>query len=97
MANWQEVKSEALYLDKNDGMAETVGWSPDGQILSVSTSNGFVVNYLARMPTIHDSCGSRVGYVSSLREISVPTSPSVCVCGCRYILAHVLAPTCPTL
>ena len=46
-------------------------WTEDGQILTLSTSSGVVRNYLAQMPTVHDAWGSRLAYLSSLREISV--------------------------
>tara|TARA_B110000090_G_C13386566_1_gene447925 strand:- start:1807 stop:3105 length:1299 start_codon:yes stop_codon:yes gene_type:complete len=50
---------------------EMLEWTEDGQILTLSTSSGVVRNYLAQMPTVHDAWGSRLAYLSSLREISV--------------------------
>ena len=53
------------------GTVSNVAWTDDGQILTVATTSGAVVSYLARMPTIVDACGLRVCYMSSLRELSV--------------------------
>ena len=68
---WKEIKADGITLDRERGCIEMLEWTEDGQILTLSTSSGVVRNYLAQMPTVHDAWGSRLAYLSSLREISV--------------------------
>ncbi|RLN52430.1 hypothetical protein BBJ29_007206 [Phytophthora kernoviae] len=56
-------------IDENE--AHLMSFTSDGQILTVATQGGVVLNYLARMPRIHDHYGHYVAYLSSLRELSV--------------------------
>lgn len=46
-------------------------WSPDGQILSISTAAGNVYNFLAKMSALHAQHKSTIAYLSSLREVQV--------------------------
>lgn len=71
MSEWKEIKSDAAVVERRHGPIEKLGWTSDGQILTATTRSGTVYNFLARMPTIHDSNEARVAYLSSLREISV--------------------------
>jgi WD repeat-containing protein 19 len=48
-----------------------LAWSPDGQILTVSTSAGNIYNFLAKMSVLFTSYKSTIAYLSSLREISI--------------------------
>lgn len=70
MSTCQEVHEESVLVSTVEGICG-LAWCPDGQILSVATATGDVFNFLTRMPTVHASCGSRVAYLSSLREVSV--------------------------
>jgi WD repeat-containing protein 19 len=68
MASWQELPDDSFDLrDEVTSMAFTA----DGQILTIATATGKVHSFLACMPNIHDQHGSRIAYLSSLREISV--------------------------
>ena len=68
MGSWQELPDDSFDLrDEVTSMAFTA----DGQILTIATATGKVHSFLACMPNIHDQHGSRIAYLSSLREISV--------------------------
>ena len=71
MTDWKEVKEDATSVDAAQGPITKLAWTNDGQILTASTESGVLYNFLARMPTIHDSHNTRVAYLSSLREISI--------------------------
>jgi len=74
MANgaFRELTAEAIAMDtSDDGRPHLLQWSPDGQILTVSTRSGYVYNFLAKMPMIHSHYGTTVAYLSSLREIAI--------------------------
>lgn len=70
MRTYKEICEEKIPLAKEEGICG-LAWCPDGQILTVATAAGDVFNFLARMPTVHASCGPCVAYLSSLREVSV--------------------------
>lgn len=70
MRTYEEIGSEDIPMAKDESICG-LAWCPDGQILTVSTGGGDVFNFLARMPTVHASCGPRLAYLSSLREVSV--------------------------
>ena len=44
-------------LKVEHGEIDLLHWSGDGQILSLSTTNGSILNYLAKMPLVHSSHG----------------------------------------
>jgi len=46
-------------------------WTQDGQVLSCSSMNGEVHNFLASLPIINDSFETRLVYLTSLLELSV--------------------------
>jgi WD repeat-containing protein 19 len=66
---FDDIKPEDLSLSGE--RCSSVGWSPDGQILTVATTSGSVLAFLARMDQVHASYKSQVAYLSSLREVSV--------------------------
>jgi WD repeat-containing protein 19 len=57
--------------DLENGRVISVNWTPDGQILTVGTSNGNVYNFLAKMAVLYAHYRTSVAYLSSLREIAV--------------------------
>ncbi|KAF1775491.1 WD40-repeat-containing domain [Phytophthora cactorum] len=61
--------SNMVFITGNE--AHLMNFTSDGQILTVATQGGTVLNFLARMPRIHDHYGHYVAYLSSLRELSV--------------------------
>ena len=68
---WKEIEDETTVIDPAFGKISGVAWTDDGQILTVATRNGTIFNFLTRMPTVFDCHGSRVAYMSSLREMTV--------------------------
>ena len=68
------VESKKEYIpteELEDGKVTSLNWSPDGQILTIATASGNVYNFLAKMSIINSSYKSTIGYLSSLRELSV--------------------------
>ncbi|MEW5304579.1 MAG: hypothetical protein WDW36_007181 [Sanguina aurantia] len=68
--DYTEVKSNAIDLDPHQ-LVEKVGWTKDGQVLTVGCQNGYLYSYLAALPTVYDFCGSKVIYMTSLLEMSL--------------------------
>lgn len=48
-----------------------LGWTPDGSMLTVSTTSGALVTYLTSLPVLGEANGSRMVVLSSLNELSV--------------------------
>eukprot|EP00981_Chlorochromonas_danica_P005015 scaffold1001_cov188-Ochromonas_danica.AAC.4 len=70
--DFSEIKSDFISNeDLENGHVTTLAWSPDGQILTVGTSAGNVYSFLAKMSILFAINKSSVGYLSSLREVSV--------------------------
>ncbi|GAX77949.1 hypothetical protein CEUSTIGMA_g5391.t1 [Chlamydomonas eustigma] len=68
--DYHEVKADAIDLDPSLQVTK-VGWTRDGQILTVGTSNGQLRSYLAALPVISDFYGTQVLYLTSLLEMSI--------------------------
>ncbi|CAM9486784.1 unnamed protein product, partial [Phaeothamnion confervicola] len=71
MNAYVELKDEGIALGADNAAICGVAWSPDGQILTIAARSGVVYNFLARMPAVHAGRGSRVAFMSSLREMTV--------------------------
>ena len=54
-----------------DHTLDTCDWTEDGQILTVTTKHGKLYCFLTKVPTMNDSFGLHLAYLSSLREITV--------------------------
>lgn len=54
-----------------NGYITDLQWSPDGQILTIATAAGNMYNFLVKMASLSAVSGTIVGYLSSLREMSV--------------------------
>ena len=70
-STWKQVKEDATVLDASQGDIVSLSWTSDGQILTVATSGGYVLTYLARLPDVSDSHENRVAFMSSLKEVRV--------------------------
>ncbi|GLC35581.1 hypothetical protein PLESTB_000191100 [Pleodorina starrii] len=68
--DYNEIKSDAVDLDANQSV-EKVGWTRDGQVLTVGTHNGYLHTFLASLPMVYDYHGTRVLYLTSLLEMTV--------------------------
>lgn len=64
------MAEEVLTVD-DETRLESVQWTDDGQILSVSSSRATVYAFLSKLPLIGGSCDKRVAFLSSLTEVSV--------------------------
>ena len=70
--DFKEIKGDFIPReDLEDGRITDLIWSPDGQILTVGTQAGNVYNFLAKMSVLNATYGSTIGYLSSLREVSI--------------------------
>ncbi|KXZ49298.1 hypothetical protein GPECTOR_22g892 [Gonium pectorale] len=68
--DYNEIKSDAVDLDANQSV-EKVGWTRDGQVLTVGTHNGYLHSFLASLPMVYDFHGQRVLYLTSLLEMTI--------------------------
>eukprot|EP01013_Petalomonas_cantuscygni_P015686 TRINITY_DN32571_c0_g1_i1.p1 TRINITY_DN32571_c0_g1~~TRINITY_DN32571_c0_g1_i1.p1 ORF type:complete len:1413 (-),score=393.21 TRINITY_DN32571_c0_g1_i1:294-4532(-) len=66
-----DQRAERFDLDEEDGMLDKLHWTSEGQILTVSSKRGNIYAFLTRIPVLHDTIGTRVLYLTSLRELCV--------------------------
>jgi WD repeat-containing protein 19 len=71
MSDWEELSSERLEISKSAGKITKLAWTPDGQILTVATSNGYFLGFLTIIPSLYSSCEAHAALLSSLSEISI--------------------------
>jgi WD repeat-containing protein 19 len=70
--DFKEVRTDFIpQEDVEDGRVVSLSWSPDGQILTAATAAGNVYNFLAKMTTLFATYKTKIGYLSSLREVTV--------------------------
>lgn len=70
--DFKELKGDFIsHEDIENGRVTYLAWTPDGQILTVATSAGNVYSFLAKMSVLFAVSKATVGYLSSLREISI--------------------------
>jgi WD repeat-containing protein 19 len=70
--DFKEIKTDFISLESvENGKIRQIGWSPDGQILSVATQAGNIYNFLAKISILYASHKSNLCYLSSLREVTV--------------------------
>lgn len=63
-----ELKEESI--NHSSGI-ETMAWTGDGLIIALSSRNGEVGCYLARLPALQSVFGAYATFLSSLREVSI--------------------------
>jgi len=72
LADFKENKEEFTpTVDLESGRVNSLNWSPDGQILTISTVAGNVYNFLAKMSVLNCLHKASIAYSSSLREVSI--------------------------
>eukprot|EP01012_Entosiphon_sulcatum_P034005 TRINITY_DN4306_c0_g1_i1.p1 TRINITY_DN4306_c0_g1~~TRINITY_DN4306_c0_g1_i1.p1 ORF type:complete len:1383 (+),score=422.30 TRINITY_DN4306_c0_g1_i1:301-4449(+) len=71
LSKMSEQRSEKVELDNEFGTLLDLQWTEDGQILTVSSKHGYVYAFLTRIPVLNDTWGTRVLYLTSLRELCV--------------------------
>jgi WD repeat-containing protein 19 len=63
-----ELKEESI---NHSSAIETMAWTGDGLIIALSSRNGEVGCYLARLPALQSVFGTYGTFLSSLREVSI--------------------------
>mmetsp|Transcript_4919 Transcript_4919/g.9502 ORF Transcript_4919/g.9502 Transcript_4919/m.9502 type:complete len:1390 (-) Transcript_4919:208-4377(-) len=71
VTDWTESKTDTCNFSREQGEPEALEWTADGQILTVSTTTGFVFNYLMSIPVVSARNADSLLYLSSLRHVSV--------------------------
>ena len=51
--------TDTFTIGEEAGKCLKLAWTSDGQILTVSTQNGYIFNYLTRLPPVHATCQTR--------------------------------------
>ncbi|KAF8062105.1 WDR19 [Scenedesmus sp. PABB004] len=74
-AAYGEAPGEGVELPPGHSV-ERLGWGQDGQVLSVGTSGGMLVTYLAALPSVFAAHGGRVAALTSLGEVTVVDAAS---------------------
>ena len=59
-----------LSVEEEIGKLDRMSWTDDGQLLSVSTTEGTVLTYLASLPVLGDACLTCLAYLTSLTEVT---------------------------
>eukprot|EP00112_Aurelia_sp_Birch-Aquarium-sp1_P003286 Seg1365.4 transcript_id=Seg1365.4/GoldUCD/mRNA.D3Y31 product="WD repeat-containing protein 19" protein_id=Seg1365.4/GoldUCD/D3Y31 len=60
-----------ITLDDAGGQLDKMEWTEDGQLLAVSTEKGAIHVYLTKLPILGDAFGTKIAYLTSLREVTV--------------------------
>lgn len=71
LQDWTELVTERLDITQNAGKIIEIHWTPDGSIMTVSTSNGYFFGFLTVIPCLFSAFDNFAGLLSSLTEISV--------------------------
>jgi WD repeat-containing protein 19 len=75
MKDWKEIKSERIAV-RPEAKVVQMHWSDDGELLTFCTEAGWVYCYLAKLAALSATCNTRLGYLTSLREMTVIEGPS---------------------
>lgn len=68
---YKELYDESMVLDDDGGSLNGLQWTKDGQILTVTSSSGTIYNFLASLPLLAATHGTKYMYLTSLLELSV--------------------------
>jgi WD repeat-containing protein 19 len=92
------TKSDRVELSNEYGSLNEMQWTPDGQILTVASTNGNVYNFLTSIPMLYSAHETKVLHLTGLREFSITDvvtnqliskfeteeEPTLCSLGDRY-------------
>ena len=70
-SSYKELVEEEQKIATNGASLDSIEWTSDGQILTVCSDAGVVYNFLASLPVLAATHGSRYMYLTSLLELSV--------------------------
>ena len=71
VGNFKEVRGDKIDVSYELGRVNKLYWTSDGQLLTVYTSAGKLLNYLLIVPCLSVACGTLVGILSSLTEVTI--------------------------
>lgn len=71
LSDFDETQADSYEIDDEYGSLDSVKWTEDGQILTVSSRNGSLYTFLTSIPVLHAAYGSKVLYLSSLSEVCI--------------------------
>ncbi|OMJ78816.1 hypothetical protein SteCoe_21300 [Stentor coeruleus] len=77
----KEIRVDKIELSYDLGRINKMHWTSDGQILTILTSAGKLINYLLIVPSLSCSFETLVGLLSSLTEVTILE----CVGGVRTV------------
>ncbi|XP_073252735.1 WD repeat-containing protein 19-like [Porites lutea] len=60
-----------ITLEDAGGRLDKISWTDDGQLLAVSTQLGAIHIYLTKLPVLGSANGTRISYLTSLREVTI--------------------------
>ncbi|PRP88379.1 WD repeat-containing protein 19-like [Planoprotostelium fungivorum] len=70
VSSWKTI-TDTFTLDIEVGACEQLGWTQDGLILTVATTNGHLFSFLTKTPLITAHYDSKFARLSSLRSITL--------------------------
>jgi WD repeat-containing protein 19 len=71
LLNFKEAKSDKIEMQYELGRVNKLHWTDDGQILTVLTSVGKLMNYLIIVPCLSSSYGTLASILTSLTEVTI--------------------------
>ena len=71
MSDWKEIKQETFDLPQGSGKFTSLAFSPNGNTLSITTSNGMIYGYILSTTTLISTYNELVGLLSSLTEVVI--------------------------
>lgn len=60
-----------ITIEDAGGRLDRISWTDDGQLLAVGTQLGAIHVYLTKLPVLGSANGTRLSYLTSLREVTV--------------------------
>jgi WD repeat-containing protein 19 len=71
MQTWKEIKKERITLPPNIGKISKISWSTNGQLLAISTTQGYLYGMLTHLPRLFSCYQNSVAILTSFTEITV--------------------------
>ena len=71
MSTWKEIKNERITLPSGIGRVDKMVWTPNGQILTITTQDGHVFGFLTSQPNLTSCYGFYSALLTSFTEITL--------------------------
>jgi len=81
-SSWSELQREYAKLPDELGELQSLGWTADGTMLTVTADSGNLHCFLASLPCLCSTAGLRYASLSSLQEITVVGGPGFVAADC---------------